>query len=65
MIPVLQFNHKMMSSIGVEMNHESINICDFVTDEDGSLKVKRAEHFMDSRAELDFTQALKAAGVKE
>jgi hypothetical protein len=55
----------MMTSIGVEMNHESINICDIVTNEDGSLEFKALEHFMDSKAELDFTQGLKAAGVKK
>jgi hypothetical protein len=58
-------NHKMMTSIGVEMNHESINICDIVTDEDGILKCKMVEHFVDSKAELDFAQALKEAGVKK
>ena len=54
-----------MTSIGVEMNHESINICDIVTNEDGSLEFKTLEHFMDSKAELAFTQALKEAGVKK
>jgi hypothetical protein len=51
------------TSIGVEMVHESIFIADIVTDEDGSLKVKRLEGFSDSKAELDFVQAMAAAGV--
>jgi hypothetical protein len=64
-IPTPQINCKTMTSIGVEMKHESINICDIVTNEDGSLEFKTLEHFMDSKAELDFTQALKEAGVKK
>jgi hypothetical protein len=64
-IPAPQANYKVMTSIGVEMNHESINICDIVTNEDGSLEFKTLEHFMDSKAELDSSQALKAAGVKK
>ena len=65
MIPAPQANYKVMTSTGVEMNHESINICDIVTNEDGSLEFKTLEHFMDSKAELDSTQALKVAGVKK
>ena len=47
------------------MNHESIFIADFATDEDGSLKVKNLEEFTDSKAELDFVQAIAAAGAKK
>ena len=54
-----------MTSIGVEMLHESIFIAEIVTDEDGSLKVKQLEEFTDSKAEYDFAQAMAAAGVKK
>jgi hypothetical protein len=48
-IPAPQANYKVMTSIGVEMNHESINICDIVTNEDGSLEFKTLEHLMYSQ----------------
>ena len=51
------------SSVEVGMNHESIFIADFA--EDGSLKVKNLEEFTDSGAELDFVQAIAAAGAKK
>jgi hypothetical protein len=60
-----QVNNKVMTSIGVEMVHESIFIADIITDEDGSLKVKQLEEFTDSKAEYDFVQAMVAAGVKK
>jgi hypothetical protein len=53
------------TSIGAEMNYESILIAEFVTDEDGSLKVIKLEEFSDSKAELDFIQAIAAAAAKE
>jgi hypothetical protein len=56
--------NKTQTSIGVERIRESIFIADIVTDEDGSLKIKKFEEFTDSKAELDFTQAIAAAGVK-
>ena len=65
MIPAPQVNYKVMTSIGVEMNHESMNILDIVTNEDGSMVFKRLEHFIDSKVELDLAQALKEAGVKK
>ena len=52
---------KIKTSIGVEMNRESIYILDIVTEEDGSLKIKRMEEFTDSKAYLDFNQAVAAA----
>jgi hypothetical protein len=65
MVPTPQVNNKVMTSIGVEMNHESIYIAHIITDEDGSLKVKQLEEFTDSKAECDFVQAMVAAGVKK
>jgi hypothetical protein len=53
----------MNTSIGVENTRESVCILLFVTDEDGSLKVKQLEEFTDSKAELDFAQAVAVAGA--
>jgi hypothetical protein len=57
--------NKTKTSIGVEMNRESIFIGHIVTDEDGSLKLKQVEEFTDSKTYLDFTQAIAAARAKE
>ena len=56
--------HKVETSIGVEMSRESIIIMHIVSDEDGSLKIKEHEEFTDSKAELDFVQAIAAATAK-
>ena len=63
MLPIPQTINKTKTTIGVERNSESIFIVDIVTDEDGSLKIKRFEEFTDSKAYLDFAQAIAAAGV--
>ena len=47
------------------MDRESILIGHIVTDEDGSLKIKHMEEFTDSKAFLDFVQAVTAAKAKE
>jgi hypothetical protein len=60
-----QLTNKVKTSIGVERVRETIFIGHIVTDEDGSLKFKRVEEFPDSKAELDFAQAVTAAGAKE
>jgi hypothetical protein len=57
--------HKTKTSTGIEYTRESIFIVHIVTDEDGSLKIKRAEEFTDSKAELDFVQALAARARKQ
>jgi hypothetical protein len=59
-----QMTNKAKTSIGVERNRESILIIHIVSDGDGSLKIKQMEEFMDSKAELDFAQAIAVAGVK-
>jgi hypothetical protein len=59
--PTPQVTNKTKTSVGVEMTRESIIITDFVTDEDGSLKIKRTEEFTDSKVYLDFYQAIAAA----
>jgi len=56
-----QFTNKVKTSIGVETSRESIYIMQFVTDEDGTLKLKQAEDFTDSKAYLDFVQDIAAA----
>ena len=57
--------NKTKTSIGTERNRESIIIVDIVTDEDGSLKIKQYEEFTDSKAELDFAQAIAEARAKK
>jgi hypothetical protein len=57
--------NKAKTSVGVEMNHEAIFITHVVTDEDGSLKIKQIEEFTDSKAELDFIEAIAASGAKK
>ena len=57
--------NKANTSIGVEMYHEAIFIVHVVTDEDGSLKIKQIEEFADSKAELDFVEAIAAARAKK
>jgi len=55
---------KSKTSIGVDWNSEYISITHFVTDEDGSLKIKLLEEFKDSKSELEFMQAALAASKK-
>jgi hypothetical protein len=57
--------HEMKTSLGVEGTRESMCISRFVTDEDGSLKIKQLEEFTDSKAELDFVRAITAASAKK
>lgn len=47
------------------MIRESIFIGHIVTDEDGSLKIKQIEEFTDSKAYLDYIQAIEAAKAKK
>jgi len=47
------------------MIRESILIGHIATDKDGSLKIKQIEEFTDSKAFLDFVQAVTAAKAKE
>jgi len=47
------------------MNRESIFIGHIVTDEDGNLKIRHIEEFTDSKAHLDFNQAIAAAKAKK
>ena len=47
------------------MTRESILIARVVPDEDGSLKIQRLEEFTDSKAHLDFLQAVVASKAKK
>ena len=60
-----QLTNKANTSIGVQLIRESIFIGHIVTDEDGSLKIKRTEEFTDSKTYLDTTQAIAAAKAKK
>ena len=57
-------DRKVNTSLGVESARESIFIIYFVTDEDGSLKLEKMEEFTDSKAELNFAQAVARAGAE-
>jgi len=61
---ISQFTNKSKTSIGVDMIHEAITIAHIGTDEDGSLKIKKIEDFIDSKAYLDDMQAFAAAKAK-
>lgn len=55
----------MKTVIGVESTRESIYIARIVTDEGGNLKIKQIEEFTDSKAHLDFVQAVMAASANK
>jgi len=63
-ISISQFTNKAKTKIGVDMTREAITIAHIVTDQDGSLKIKKIEDFIDSKSYLDGVQAFAAAGVK-
>jgi hypothetical protein len=64
-VPTPQMTNKVKTSIGIERIRETIFIGHIVTDEDGSLKIKQLEEFIDSKAELDFTQAVVAGAKRQ
>ena len=51
----------MKNSIGVETTHELMFIVHIVTEEDGSLKIKRFESFFDSNVWSEFMKSIGAA----
>jgi len=53
------------TSTGVEAVRESIFTNHIVTGDDGSLKIGRIEEFTDSKAYVDFIEAVAAAKAKE
>lgn len=65
MVPTPQFANTIKTSVGVEGTYEGISIVHIVTDEDGSLKIKRVEDFADSKARIDLKEALMAAKAKK
>jgi len=62
---ISQWTNKTKTSIGVDTTYEAISIAHVVTDEDGSLKIKQIEQFVDSKAYLDSLQAFAAAKAKK
>jgi hypothetical protein len=57
--------HKTKTSTGIENLRESMFIVHIVTDKDGSLKLKQFEDFTDSKAELDYVQAIAATRARQ
>lgn len=57
----LQFSLEAKTSIGVDLDREQIQIVTFVTDDDGILKMKDVEAFIDSKGHLDFVKAVVEA----
>jgi len=51
----------MKSTAGLETTYEMLLIVHIVTDEDGSLKIKKTEDFMDSKVYLERRQSMGAA----
>ena len=47
------------------MIREAILIVHIATDEDGSLKIRQIEDFIDSKSHLDFIQAVAAVKAKK
>lgn len=55
----------MGTLIGVNVFREAIVIATIVTDNDGGLKIKRIEEFIDSKGHLEAMRALEAAKPKK
>ena len=64
-MPILQYSGKAKTTFGVELNREAILIAHIVTDDNGSLKIKKIEEFVDSKSLLESVQALEAAIAKK
>jgi len=62
---IVHTSGKAPSSIGTEVIFEMVVTAEIVTDDDGSLKVKRIDEFTDSKAYLDFFKAVEAAKARE
>ena len=54
-----------MTKIGTPAWHEVILTIYIITDEDGSLKIIRVDEFTDSKAWLDFFEAVEQAKAKK
>ncbi|KAF9779289.1 hypothetical protein BJ322DRAFT_1221577 [Thelephora terrestris] len=60
-VPITQISSLTKTRIGVEMDREMLLIAHVVTDDDGSLKIKQLEEFVDSVAYREFYQAVHTA----
>ena len=61
---VSQFTQRTKTTVGVEMVYEAINIVEVSKDDDGTLKIKEIQEFIDSKSFLDSLQAIEAARAK-
>lgn len=64
MIPTLQFTNDTESTLGVGGPYESILIAHIVPDEDGALKIKQIDQFVDSKVHIEHEEAIAAAKTK-
>lgn len=64
-MPISQYSGKAQTTFGVELKREAILIAHVVTDDDGSLKIKQIEEFVDTKSQLESIQALEAAIAKK
>ena len=53
------------STIGKDIVHEMVVTTQLTTDEDGSLKIKYCEEFVDSKSYLEFFKAVQEAKAGE
>jgi len=58
---VIHATNEMKNSIGLDTRHESIYIVHIVTDDDGSLKIKKLEDFCDSKVYSELRQSVATA----
>ena len=58
---IQQFSNKVKTSVGVEIDSESMFIITFTTDDDGVLKMKQIEGFADSQGQFEFAKAVAEA----
>ena len=61
---ISQFTQRVKTTVGVEMVYEAIDITDVEKDEDGNLKIKQIQEFIDSKSFLDSLEAIQAAQAK-
>jgi len=59
---IYHFTNKTKTSFGLDSTYEAICIAHVATDDDGSLKIKQMEEFVDSKTLIDNMKAYAAAG---
>ena len=58
-----QFTNNTKTVFGLETTYEAVVTAHIVTDEGGSLKIKKIEEFVDSKTLIETIKAYEAAGV--